>query len=271
MSAAEEGFAHVAAGRTGASWGQPSLAAPFVIELVGPPASGKTTLSQSLARALADRGIPLSLRFSLRPDELRQAGGAERKTGAVQRILARGAKALDVVAPMEADPTAETLMRIFPQPGHIGRLRMRRYLRLLATTGSADDASVILQDQGYLCAIATLARRTGRLRRGTIEAALQAVPLPHLVVLMGTPRQMILERLHQRRASQPRLERLFETAVSEIASSLGVFDQIGGWLEDRNHPLITVSSHDRASLSHGVSSILSTLDGHAFPSEHEIS
>ncbi len=238
----------------------------LVVELIGPPGAGKTTLACAAAAEFERRGIPVHLSISARPGEPSSKSGAApapRSRGSFA-VLSRTAKLLDVLPGMpgatRTDPVADALMRLMPLAPGLRALRRRRYLAGLAQVGPEHE--LLLQDQGYLCAIAGLALDSGRTGDRALVAALDLAPLPEIAVRVDVPRGIADDRLRRRRRQLGRAERLLERAAADTFRLGEVFDLIEVLLEDRGRSVLRVSGQDQASLEAAVSAMVEAVQAH---------
>lgn len=218
----------------------------FAVELLGAPGTGKTTLARALAAQLAQQGVTVRLVVSARPEE-----GAD---GPTALPVSRTAKVFHAFSQLsQANPVADALLARMPVSNPLVALRRRRYLADLAETGSA--RGLLVQDQGYLCAIAGLALDSGRSDAKILDQALDFVPLPRIAVRISVPQAVAAARLEQRLARQGFARRLLERRPADNPLLEDVFDGITTALGTRDCRVLRVSGADHSALCDAVSRI----------------
>ncbi len=235
--------------------------APFVVEFIGAAGTGKTTLALAVASALREGGTPLSLALSARPRELPCDDGRTSHARALAVRLARGIRGIATRA--ERSETAERLLSLMPLPPGIARLRRRRYIARLDCQETCE--TVLLRDQGYLCAVAGLAKDSGRMDRGAILAAVAAVPLPDIAIRLRVPGTVIHERLARRLGAQGWAERMLERSPDDTVAMEAIFDSIEAALMANGCAVVSVSGRDAAGPGIATVAILDAMGGKAAP------
>jgi len=226
---------------------------PFVVEFVGAPGAGKTTLALAVAAALRASGATLSLAMSTRPGEL--------PDGAMPRAPAR-AIAVRIARAIEprrrscgpGDAAGRRLLFLMPLANPVARARRRRYLARLDCEGAC-DAPLLLRDQGYLCAVAGLALDAGCADQRSLGAAIRTVPLPDLAIRPRIPDGLRRERLLRRLERQSWAERLLERSPDESVALEAIFDLMEAALGAAGCPVFSVPGDDVAATGAAVAAI----------------
>jgi len=237
----------------------------MIIELFGPPGVGKTTFAYALAARLRERGCPVDLVLSYRPSEAPRTFCAQHAArlgiaAALRRLARPMVESLAAVghsaSACEVHAIAE-LMRVLVPRNVIWSLRLRQYmLRLFRNRRSAElAAGITLFDQGFVQAVYTLALQARAADRGRIGLALDAVPLPDLLVRIDAPRETVGARLVERRNRQGRIERLFDLDVATNLGSMWIFEQLYELLQTRGRRVICAASANRQSLYESIAEV----------------
>ena len=232
----------------------------MIIELLGAPSAGKTTLARSLTGRLRDRQIPIELWLSYRPAELsnRAATGStirRRGPSTVLRRIARPAFEMLNAArnPLENPSDAALsgkLMRILKPRNLLWSLRMRQYMQRLsyAWLRAARSSDIVLFDQGFGQAICSLAVVAAEQSEWRIERALREVPAADLVVRLRVDDEIIAQRLRARALGQSWIERLLEFDVDANLRVARLVDTVQDALSRLERPLLAFDAQDYNAL-----------------------
>lgn len=221
----------------------------LTIEIFGPPAAGKTTLARAVVADLALHGLDVQLAISARAEET----GAGRMSALGARLSKLGGAAAQIIW---SDPLAEALLHLMPLPHWSASLRRRRYISGLARFAFVDR--LLVQDQGYLCAIAGLALDSKRSDDRTLERALDVIPLPDIAVRLCVSLDISGIRLGQRHAKQGFAARALERSPTHTNALEDIFALIDAKLQMRNLRVLRVSGQDHSDLQSAVKLIATT-------------
>lgn len=224
------------------------------IEIFGPPAAGKTTLARAVAENLTRQGLPVQLAISARPEE----SGAGRRSALAARLFKLGGAMTQILG---SDQVAEDLLRLMPLPHWSSSLRRRRYIAGLARFACVDG--MLVQDQGYLCAIAGLALDSKRFGDRALAKALDVIPLPDIAIRLCVSPDISSTRLGQRHARQGFAARALERPPEDTKGLEEIFAAIHAKLQKRNLCVLQVSGGDQSDLESAVALITTNaLLGH---------
>lgn len=223
----------------------------MIIELFGPPGSGKSTFSHGLAADLDAAGHPAKLVLSQRPAE---GGGVLGCRAALLRRLLRPTRQL-LRAAMTARiglgiAMAHRLLTIFPQRSWFHALRIGQYLVRLDHSWRRARRSprITIFDQAYIQTVYSLADRAGVTDPAVIAQALSLLPAPDLVIAVEASPDVLARRLAVRLARQGTLERLFEIDAHPFSGDTMLLEVIASRLEACQHALLKVEVTDGAAV-----------------------
>jgi hypothetical protein len=219
----------------------------MIIELLGAPGVGKTTLARTLSERLKNRQIPIELWLSYRPAEgLNRAG--------VRRIARPAFEMLKMASnTFGHSPDAqisEELIHILRPTNVLRSVRLRQYIRRLsyAWLRAAQASSITLFDQGFAQAICSLAVVASDRSEWRIERALREAPSANLFVRLTASDDVIRKRLRVRERYQSRFERVLELDLDANLRMARAVDTVYDGLLRLGRPTISIETHDYNAL-----------------------
>jgi thymidylate kinase len=235
----------------------------MIIELFGPPCSGKTTLCLALAGRLRERGVQAELALSARPAEGSTYATADKPeqspmSGAVRRIVRPTMELLtigkDIFGKSTEAVMASDLLKRLPPKGGLSSLRLRRYIwrRADSWNHGRHAGRVLIFDQAFVQVIYSLATMSGRVEEGYLAQALDVVPMPDLLVRLEVPRETLKARLIDRQRGQSGIERWLEVDPEANLRSLGIIESVDNILRQRGQEIVSISTADRRALDDAV-------------------
>ena len=239
----------------------------MIIELLGPPAAGKTTLAHALATALEKNGFDVQLIASSRPAEGRSVQVERNRVlswcrTALAAPLSRAAKLVSapaLLAGARSDELTASLMDLMPPRTLLWSVRYRRFLSLLSRSWKMASTSdrIVIFDQGFLTALCSMALLAPSVDRSVIVRGLALIPRPNLLVRLDAPRETLEARLRARLGRQRR-----GRAMARIRSGNQVFSKSRRptrWpilFREHGGRMMHVSSLDRRLLEKAVDRIV---------------
>jgi hypothetical protein len=229
-----------------------------IIEFFGPPGSGKTTFSLTLADRLRAQGYPASLRLSARPgEEVLATGphGEEEPSGSFRTAARRLIfPAYELIAKAggwstHASPNgrvASMLSKALPQGQILRSLRMRQYLYRLsnvwAQAGRSQDIWIF--DQAYIQAVASIALVQPGMKDESVVALLQAAPQADIAFRVEAPLNELEARIGRRHRSIGGFGRLLEETSVGVQEHAALAHRIEGLLRRLDRQVLALNSVD---------------------------
>jgi hypothetical protein len=223
----------------------------MIVEIFGPPCSGKTTLAIALTKRLNDKGLPARTWQSSRPREVDSAGPRLINQMAFLQRLLRWILGMVAVIKSPAENAqdvklARQLLGIIRPRSVFGLVRETQYICRLsrAWRDAAASSSVVVFDQGFAQEIFSLVRASGQGSEALVSAALLSVPVSDLFIRVQVARDVLKDRLEARRYDQNKAERLLESDPDSNFAHMPTFDGLHRLLLQRGLAVISVSSID---------------------------
>lgn len=230
----------------------------MIIEIFGPPASGKTTFARNLAEQFTRQGRPVQLMLSLRPAELaRPVDGAPtvpRPWAPVRRLVRPAFELMTCLGQRslgsKRDGVASQLLALLPQSSVAWSLRLAQYITRLEHSwrlASQADTPVLI-DQGFVQCLCSLMLLAPAAAPSAIAEAVALIPKADEWISIEAPRELLRARLEARRDSQSWVERLFELDVQTSLRSIEILSTLESHLRryDTRITRIRPGEHDLA-------------------------
>ncbi len=220
----------------------------MIIELFGPPGSGKTTFAHALAQRLHEGGHHARVALSYRPSKragIFDLGFFLFISKIVSAVLATSKILLSSWGTDDIS-TSLSIVRLVPPKSRMWRARIWQYiLQLSRYWGQAENSSdIIIFDQGYVQSIGSLATFNGCTDKAALAKALGLAPKADFTIRVVVPYALVETRLRRRMEHEPPAERIFEADLDTNMRSFGVFGAINDILIDSGREVISVEFQD---------------------------
>lgn len=228
----------------------------MIIELFGPPGSGKTTFAHALARQLQTGGYRVEVALSYQPSD---------RVGIVDfgifLFISKIASAIFSTSKILLSSVGTTdlslslsMVKLIPPKNYLWRARIWQYIFQLSRYWGqvAGSPHIIIFDQGYVQSIGSLATFNGCVDKTALVKALSLAPKADLTIRVVVPYGTVERRLRQRMESEAPGERIFEADIDTNMRSFAVFGAIDEILIDSGRKVVSIEVPDGYSTLEGI-------------------
>jgi len=222
----------------------------MIIEMFGPPGSGKTTFAHELVHHLRQRGCATEVKLSYQPGSATDRFDRFGLVFFVGRVLAAVMTTLLILltpwrSSREAALTSGIVGLLPPRRG-IWRARLWQYILHLSHCWSQvrQSSRIAVFDQGYIQAIGSLAMFHGNADKAALAEALALVPRADLVIRIAASPDVVERQLRCRLNYETPAERLFEADMEENLAAIPIFGDIDAILANEGIDVIVVDPRD---------------------------
>ena len=225
----------------------------MIIELFGPPGSGKTTFAHELARHLHESGYSVKV---MRSNPRRTVQSQFDRYGIlyfIYRICSAFAHTTYAIA---TSPMAQAeikisgdLVKIMPPSQMIWRIRLWQYIVKLSRRWNAARTSkdIIIFDQGFVQAIVSLAIFNGAADEALLSAALDLAPPADFVIRLLAPRDIVEMRLRKRMQHGSKAAQLLEVKIATNMESFKIFEDVNRAASKTRRVILPIEPLDHES------------------------
>ncbi|WP_292396863.1 AAA family ATPase [Mesorhizobium sp.] len=231
----------------------------MIIEIFGPPGSGKTTFAHELARRLRREGYHAEVVLSYQPST-REGRFDLGIFLFISRIMAAVFSTSKILLSPRGRinlSTSLSMIRILPPKKRMWRARLWQYILKLSRCWDQAKQSrdVIIFDQGYVQVIGSLAMFNETADNVALAKALSLAPVADFTLRVVVPQMIVETRLLQRMMHEPPAERIFEADFDTNIRAFRVFQTINDILVQSNRKIIPIETLSNQSSLESIQSV----------------